>query len=149
MEVLLTISTHVNRQDRDFPGYFANQVINNACASVAILNSVLNMGTDKLVLGSELENLKEFGTGMDFMTRGLTITNSEKVLVMTFSGDCAISVADLYALFPTRFERCTTRLLAQTRSTWISQPIRIKKRRMLSTSLLTSLSSVNYTSSTE
>lgn len=52
--------------DPDFPGYFANQTINNACATLAILNGVLNLdGQDGIVLGEELSNLKNFSQGFD------------------------------------------------------------------------------------
>ncbi|CED82090.1 ubiquitin-specific protease [Phaffia rhodozyma] len=71
--------------DPDFPGFFAHQVIDNACATLAILNSVFNLPLggqtedDKIELGAELDNLKEFGHGMDPSTLGYTISNSDKI----------------------------------------------------------------------
>lgn len=62
-------------QDRSFPGQFYNQVINNACGSIAILNAVTNFSPsdestpeeEKFVLGEELENIKMFTEGMNSM----------------------------------------------------------------------------------
>ncbi|KAL8291772.1 hypothetical protein RQP46_002030 [Phenoliferia psychrophenolica] len=61
------------------PHYFAHQVINNACASIAILNATLNIQDPNVQLGEELENLKAFSDGLDPETRGWTISNSEKI----------------------------------------------------------------------
>lgn len=59
------------------PHYFAHQVINNACATIALLNSVLNI--PGVELGSELVGLKEFSSELDYETRGHVLTNSEKL----------------------------------------------------------------------
>ncbi|GAA5969478.1 hypothetical protein JCM11641_008129 [Rhodosporidiobolus odoratus] len=59
--------------------YFAHQVINNACASIALLNAVLNIQDPKVQLGEELSNLQAFSDGLDAETRGWTISNSEKI----------------------------------------------------------------------
>lgn len=61
--------------DDDFPGFFAHQVVNNACATLAVLNGVCNI--PQLEMGSELQELISFTTGMDPQTRGLAITSSE------------------------------------------------------------------------
>ncbi|KAK4704083.1 hypothetical protein P7C70_g2128, partial [Phenoliferia sp. Uapishka_3] len=83
----------------DGPHYFAHQVINNACASIAILNATMNIRDPNVQLGEELENLKAFSdgglagcrvgvratdlyvsrAGLDPETRGWTISNSEKI----------------------------------------------------------------------
>ncbi|KDE02336.1 hypothetical protein MVLG_07106 [Microbotryum lychnidis-dioicae p1A1 Lamole] len=62
----------------DEKGYFAHQVINNACASIALINAVMNLGED-WDLGDELSNLKMFSTGLGAEDKGWTISNSEKI----------------------------------------------------------------------
>lgn len=60
--------------------FFANQVIQNACATQAILSIILNTGRDNGVdIGDELNRLKQFTVGMDSMTKGLVLSNSEKL----------------------------------------------------------------------
>ncbi|GAA5992938.1 hypothetical protein JCM5350_007811 [Sporobolomyces pararoseus] len=59
--------------------YFAHQVINNACASIALLNATLNIQNPNVELGEELTNLQSFSTGLDPQTRGEIITNSQKI----------------------------------------------------------------------
>lgn len=61
--------------DDDFPGFFAHQVVNNACATLAVLNALLNI--PQLKTGPQLEELLSFTQGMDPQTRGLAITSSE------------------------------------------------------------------------
>ncbi|GAA5886865.1 hypothetical protein JCM16303_006739 [Sporobolomyces ruberrimus] len=59
--------------------YFAHQVINNACASIALLNATLNVKDPNVELGDELTNLQAFSEGLDPQTRGEIITNSQKI----------------------------------------------------------------------
>lgn len=59
--------------------YFAHQVINNACASIALLNATLNIQDSNVELGEELTNLQAFSAGLDPQTRGEIITNSQKI----------------------------------------------------------------------
>ena len=60
--------------------YFAKQEVQNACATQAILGVLLN-NEDKLDIGSTLKELKSFSLDMDPATRGLAISNSEKIRV--------------------------------------------------------------------
>ena len=62
--------------DKDL--FFAKQEVQNACATQAILAILLN-NTDKLDIGPILKELKSFTEGMDPQTRGLAISNSEKI----------------------------------------------------------------------
>ena len=61
--------------DDDFPGFFAHQTVQNACATLAVLNALLNIPS--LKTGPQLEELQSFTEGMDAQTRGLAITSSE------------------------------------------------------------------------
>ncbi|CAG8454590.1 5925_t:CDS:10 [Diversispora eburnea] len=53
--------------------YFANQVVENACATLAILNIVLNC--PQLEIGQELKEFKDFTWELPPATRGCTIAN--------------------------------------------------------------------------
>ncbi|KAH8584924.1 ubiquitin C-terminal hydrolase [Cryptosporidium sp. chipmunk genotype I] len=55
--------------------FYANQVINNACATQAILSIILNRLD--IEIGSHLEEFKKFSSSFDPMTKGLVIGNSE------------------------------------------------------------------------
>ncbi|KAI0082046.1 hypothetical protein K474DRAFT_1029924 [Panus rudis PR-1116 ss-1] len=61
--------------DPDFPGFFAHQVVNNACATLAVLNAIGNM--HDVPKGKELNELISFTEGMDPQTRGMAITSSD------------------------------------------------------------------------
>ena len=58
--------------------FFAKQEVQNACATQAILGILLN-NEDKLDIGPTLKELKSFSAQMDPATRGLAISNSEKI----------------------------------------------------------------------
>lgn len=57
--------------------FFANQVIQNACATQAILSVLLNC--PQIDVGSELENFRSFTKQFDSRTRGQVLTNSETI----------------------------------------------------------------------
>ncbi|GMH40521.1 hypothetical protein BSKO_08425 [Bryopsis sp. KO-2023] len=57
--------------------WFANQVINNACATQAIISVLFNRSD--LELGEELANLKSFSMDFPPQMKGLTIGNSEVI----------------------------------------------------------------------
>lgn len=64
-----------NYQDKGI--FFANQTIQNACATQAVLNVLLNVAN--LELGEELNNFKSFVTGFDGEMIGETISNSDLI----------------------------------------------------------------------
>ncbi|XP_023941364.1 ubiquitin carboxyl-terminal hydrolase isozyme L5 isoform X2 [Bicyclus anynana] len=59
--------------------YFAKQVINNACASQAVINMLLNCNHPDVYLGPELTKFKEFTMSFDPYMRGLTLSNSQTI----------------------------------------------------------------------
>ena len=61
--------------DPEFPGFFAHQVVNNACATLAVLNAIGNI--PDLKMGTELTDLVAFTSGMDPQTRGMAITSAD------------------------------------------------------------------------
>ncbi|KAG5646833.1 hypothetical protein DXG03_002210 [Asterophora parasitica] len=68
-------STSAGQSDPDFPGFFAHQVVNNACATLAVLNALGNIPS--LQTGPHLAELNSFTTGMDPQTRGMVITSAD------------------------------------------------------------------------
>ncbi len=63
------------KYDPDFPGFFAHQVVNNACATLAVMNAIGNI--PGLSMGAQLSELFSFTTGMDPQTSGMAITSSD------------------------------------------------------------------------
>ncbi|CAH1647785.1 unnamed protein product [Spodoptera littoralis] len=59
--------------------YFAKQVINNACATQAVVSLLLNCDHPDVDLGPELSSLKEFSMSFDAKMRGLTLSNSQTI----------------------------------------------------------------------
>ena len=60
--------------------FFAKQIIENACATQAILGVLLN-NEEKIDIGPTLKELKLFTKEMDPATRGLALSNCEKIKV--------------------------------------------------------------------
>lgn len=58
--------------------FFANQTIQNACATQAVLNILLNK-EDEIDIGEDLTNFKSFVTGFDGEMCGETISNSDLI----------------------------------------------------------------------
>ncbi|KAM3968687.1 ubiquitin carboxy-terminal hydrolase L5 isoform 1-T2 [Aphomia sociella] len=59
--------------------YFAKQVINNACATQAVISLLLNCVHPDVDIGPELTKLKEFSMSFDPKMRGLTLSNSSTI----------------------------------------------------------------------
>jgi len=65
-----------NRLDKIF---FAKQVINNACATQAILSVLLNCKHSDVTLGETLGNFKEFSQSFDATMKGLSLSNCDVI----------------------------------------------------------------------
>ncbi|KAK7871489.1 hypothetical protein R5R35_010209 [Gryllus longicercus] len=59
--------------------FFAKQVINNACATQAILSILLNCKHPDISLGPTLTEFKEFCQSFDANMKGLTLSNSQTI----------------------------------------------------------------------
>ncbi|XP_061188180.1 ubiquitin carboxyl-terminal hydrolase isozyme L5-like [Saccostrea echinata] len=59
--------------------FFAKQVINNACATQAIISVLLNCPENEIKLGPTLGQFKEFAQAFDPALRGLTLSNSDTI----------------------------------------------------------------------
>ena len=68
----------LNDYDEDL--YFPKQVINNACATQAIIGILLN-NEEKLEIGPDLTEFKSFTKLMDPYMKGLSISNCEKIRI--------------------------------------------------------------------
>ncbi|XP_038614355.1 ubiquitin carboxyl-terminal hydrolase isozyme L5 [Tachyglossus aculeatus] len=59
--------------------FFAKQVINNACATQAIVSVLLNCAHRDVHLGETLSEFKEFSQSFDAAMKGLALSNSEVI----------------------------------------------------------------------
>jgi len=59
----------------DFTGFFAHQTVNNACATLAVMNALGNIPS--LVSGPQLADLFSFTVGMDPQTCGMAVTSAD------------------------------------------------------------------------
>lgn len=59
--------------------FFAKQVINNACATQAILSLLFNMKHADVQLGDTLTDFKEFVSSFDPAVKGLSLSNSDTI----------------------------------------------------------------------
>ncbi|XP_073843991.1 ubiquitin carboxy-terminal hydrolase L5 [Musca autumnalis] len=69
----------VVKDDRLQNIFFAKQVINNACATQAILSVLLNCKHEDIKLGETLTNFKEFCQFFDPYNKGLTLSNASQI----------------------------------------------------------------------
>lgn len=68
-------SSTAGQYDTDFPGFFAQQTVNNACATLAVINALGNILS--LPAGPQLADLMSFTTGMDPQTCGMAVTSAD------------------------------------------------------------------------
>ncbi|KAG8989944.1 hypothetical protein FRB93_003406 [Tulasnella sp. JGI-2019a] len=61
--------------DNDFGGFFMRQTVNNACATIAVLNGLCNI--PGVEMGTDLTQLIEFSSGLDYETKGEVFTSSD------------------------------------------------------------------------
>ncbi|CUG87446.1 ubiquitin carboxy-terminal hydrolase, putative [Bodo saltans] len=59
--------------------YFAQQIVQNACATQALINIVMNRKDDGVTLGTTLQEFFDFTSGLDPATRGEQIGQSDKI----------------------------------------------------------------------
>jgi len=59
--------------------FFAKQVINNACATQAIMSVLMNIQDTSVTLGDTLKEFKEFCGALDPETKGLALSNSDQI----------------------------------------------------------------------
>jgi len=59
--------------------FFARQVINNACATQAIMSVLMNIEDSGVTLGTTLQEFKEFCGALDAETKGLALSNSDQI----------------------------------------------------------------------
>ncbi|KAN0090706.1 hypothetical protein V8E55_004272 [Tylopilus felleus] len=68
-------SSTAGQFESDFPGFFAQQTVNNACATIAVINALGNIPS--LPSGPQLAELMTFTTGMDPQTCGMAVTSAD------------------------------------------------------------------------
>jgi ubiquitin carboxyl-terminal hydrolase L5 len=68
-------SSTAGEYDTDFPGFFAQQTVNNACATLAVINALGNIPS--LPSGTQLADLMSFTTGMDPQTCGMAVASAD------------------------------------------------------------------------
>lgn len=71
--------TRQSLKEYDHELFYAEQVINNACATQAILSVLMNCS--HVDIGDELKNLKDFSMAMSAKDKGYAIGNSDTIRV--------------------------------------------------------------------
>lgn len=59
--------------------FFAKQVINNACATQAIISVLLNIENPEIKLGDDLSQFKDFTCSFDPALKGMSLTNADRL----------------------------------------------------------------------
>lgn len=59
--------------------YFAQQIVQNACATQALINIIMNRKDEGITLGSTLQEFYDFTIGLDPATRGEQIGQSDRI----------------------------------------------------------------------
>lgn len=59
--------------------FFAKQVINNACATQAIISVLLNIESTDISLGETLTQFREFTSSFDPALKGMSLTNADRL----------------------------------------------------------------------
>jgi len=59
--------------------FFPKQVVNNACATQAIISCLLNVDKPEVELGSTLENFRDFTCSFDPAMKGLSLGSSQEI----------------------------------------------------------------------
>ncbi|CAI2324191.1 unnamed protein product [Caenorhabditis sp. 36 PRJEB53466] len=59
--------------------FFAQQVIQNACATQALINLLMNIEDPNIKIGDLMSQYKDFAKDMDPATRGLCLSNSDEI----------------------------------------------------------------------
>lgn len=74
------LGTKIIRDDQQLRKiFFMNQMIPNACATQAIVSSLLNINHPDVEIGPQLKDFQQFTGDMDSQMRGLTLTNCEQI----------------------------------------------------------------------
>jgi len=68
-------SSTAGEYDTNFPGFFAHQTVNNACATLAVINVLGNIPS--LPSGAKLADLMNFTSGMDPQMCGMAVTSAD------------------------------------------------------------------------
>jgi len=59
--------------------FFAKQVINNACATQAIISVLLNIQNPEIKIGDTLTQFKDFTSAFDPALKGMSLTNADRL----------------------------------------------------------------------
>lgn len=83
--IALKVNDHVKYNLYAKFANYIHQVINNACATQAILSVLLNVSHPDVDLGGTLTTFKEFVSAFDSNMKGLALSNSEEIRYFDFS----------------------------------------------------------------
>lgn len=89
-------SVHGGKYAPDFSGFFAHQTVNNACATLAVMNALGNVQPAPPT-GADLAQMLEFCTALDPQTRGMALTSADwlRAAHNALSPPAAVSLEEL------------------------------------------------------